>query len=311
MIAQWASRVGERFTTGEVGGPWRRHLYPWMGCKAITPTSLLHSLVLFVCLFVYSFTYLYLASLVFVAVCELSLVAVLWILTAMASVAAEHRSRACGLRELWRSGLAAPRHVESFWTSNGTHVLSIGRWILNHWTTREVHLLLKLLTENSFPYRRCNTTDSNFCCCCCSVAKSCLTLCDPMDCSPPCSSVHGILQARILEWVAFSRGSSPLRNQTCISCLAGRFFTTDPQITNPSVNGLDGFSTKKNNSLAVSIWVNHLKNRWHLGTFQPYRKGVKSKDNVQPDIFLLVPMNWAEGKTNWKCCRHWILCGQT
>ena len=42
------------------------------------------------------------------------------------------------------------------------------------------------------------------------VAQSCLTLCDPMDCSPPGSSVHGILQARILEWVfiPFSRGSS-------------------------------------------------------------------------------------------------------
>ena len=44
------------------------------------------------------------------------------------------------------------------------------------------------------------------------VAQSCptLTLCDPMDCSPPGSSVHGIFQARILEWVAisFSRGSS-------------------------------------------------------------------------------------------------------
>ena len=42
------------------------------------------------------------------------------------------------------------------------------------------------------------------------VAQSCPTLCDPTDCSPPGSSVHGILQARILEWVAipFSRGSS-------------------------------------------------------------------------------------------------------
>ena len=46
--------------------------------------------------------------------------------------------------------------------------------------------------------------------CPCSVSKSCLTLCDPMDCSPPGSSIHGILQASILEWVAisFSRGSS-------------------------------------------------------------------------------------------------------
>ena len=46
-----------------------------------------------------------------------------------------------------------------------------------------------------------------------------LTLCNPMDCSPPGSSVHGILQARILKWVAipFSRGSSQPRDQTCIS----------------------------------------------------------------------------------------------
>ena len=51
-------------------------------------------------------------------------------------------------------------------------------------------------------------------------------LCDPMDCSPPGSSVHGILQARILEWVAisFSRGSSRPRDQTQISHIAGRRF---------------------------------------------------------------------------------------
>ena len=47
-------------------------------------------------------------------------------------------------------------------------------------------------------------------------AQSCPTLCDPLDCSPPKSSVHGILQARILEWVAISSsmGSSPLRDRT-------------------------------------------------------------------------------------------------
>ena len=59
------------------------------------------------------------------------------------------------------------------------------------------------------------------------VAQSCPTLCDPMDCSLPGSSVHGILQARILEWVAipFSRGSSWPRDWTQVSCIAGRFFT--------------------------------------------------------------------------------------
>ena len=58
--------------------------------------------------------------------------------------------------------------------------------------------------------------------------QSCPTLCDPMDCSLPDSSVHGILQARIAEWVAssFSRGTSQARNRTRVSCTAGRFFTT-------------------------------------------------------------------------------------
>ena len=59
------------------------------------------------------------------------------------------------------------------------------------------------------------------------VAQLCPTLCNPMDCSLPGSSVHGIFQARILEWVAisFSRGSSQSKNQTQVSCIAGRFFT--------------------------------------------------------------------------------------
>ena len=53
------------------------------------------------------------------------------------------------------------------------------------------------------------------------------TLCNPMDYSPPGSSVHESLQARILEWAAipFSRGSSQPRDQTQVSCIAGRFFT--------------------------------------------------------------------------------------
>ena len=64
---------------------------------------------------------------------------------------------------------------------------------------------------------------------CCFVAKLYLTLCDPMNCSPPGSSVHRISQARILEWAAisFSRGSSLPRDGSCLSCLACRFFTTE------------------------------------------------------------------------------------
>ena len=64
----------------------------------------------------------------------------------------------------------------------------------------------------------------------CSVAQSWLTLSDSMDYSPPDFSVHGVSQARILEWVtiSFSRGSSRTKDQTRISCIADGFFTTEP-----------------------------------------------------------------------------------
>ena len=59
------------------------------------------------------------------------------------------------------------------------------------------------------------------------VAQSCLTLCDPMDCSLPGSSVHGIFQARVPEWIAisFSKGCSQPRDRTQVSCIVDRHFT--------------------------------------------------------------------------------------
>ena len=59
------------------------------------------------------------------------------------------------------------------------------------------------------------------------VTQSCPTLCHPMDCSLPGTSIHGILQARLLEWVAiaFSRGSSQPRDGTRVSYIVGRRFT--------------------------------------------------------------------------------------
>ena len=62
------------------------------------------------------------------------------------------------------------------------------------------------------------------------VTQLCLTLCDPTDCSPPGSSVHGILQARILQWVAipFSRGSSQPRDQTQVSRMLVDPFPFEP-----------------------------------------------------------------------------------
>ena len=59
------------------------------------------------------------------------------------------------------------------------------------------------------------------------VVQLCPILCDPMDYSLPGSSVHGILQTRILEWVAISflRESSQLKDRSWVSCFVGRFFT--------------------------------------------------------------------------------------
>ena len=64
-------------------------------------------------------------------------------------------------------------------------------------------------------------------CVCVLAAQSCPTLCDLIDCSLPASSVHEILQARMLEWVAvpFSKGSAQPWDQTPVSHIAGRFFT--------------------------------------------------------------------------------------
>ena len=75
------------------------------------------------------------------------------------------------------------------------------------------------------------------------VAQLWLILCDPMDCSPPGSSICGILQARILEWVAipFSRGSSQPRDRTLVSCTVGGLFTV--------------WVTKEGQWAVRSVWV--------------------------------------------------------
>ena len=89
----------------------------------------------------------------------------------------------------------------------------------------------------SFPRRSPPSIEQSSLCyrvgsrCCCLVAKSCLTLSSPIDCSPPSSSVHGISQARMLEWVAisFSRRSSWPREQIHVSCIGGWIiFSTEP-----------------------------------------------------------------------------------
>ena len=89
-----------------------------------------------------------------------------------------------------------------------------------------------LIIPRSWEQSKCLSVDEQInkircVCVCLLVAQSCPTLCDPMNCSSPGTSVHGILQARTLELVAipFSRGSSQPRDRTQVSCIAGRFFT--------------------------------------------------------------------------------------
>ena len=99
---------------------------------------------------------------------------------------------------------------------------------------KQKQILVKLFTSFSYKHFRIetdfNTNGANQVCVCmlnCSVVS---TLCDRMDCSLPGSSVHGILQARILEWVAIllSRGSSPPRNQTRSSALQADSLPAEP-----------------------------------------------------------------------------------
>ena len=100
----------------------------------------------------------------------------------------------------------------SFWSSFGFSPYSLCSRSKESWTVpQKCHVLLhgthstRLVSE---------------------VTQSCPTLCHPMNCSPPGSSIHGILQARILKWVAisFSRGSSWPRDRTQVSRIAGRHF---------------------------------------------------------------------------------------
>ena len=93
------------------------------------------------------------------------------------------------------------------------HILQWGFYELHSFLNQEESS--KINIKSSFkPY--------DVVCWCFLITKSCLTLCNPMDCSTPGSSVYGIFQAKILEWVAitFSGGSSQPRDQTCNSCVS-------------------------------------------------------------------------------------------
>ena len=80
---------------------------------------------------------------------------------------------------------------------------------------KDLTMAILLVSENSYEVKWSE------------VAQSCRTLCGSMDCSPTGYSVHGIFQARVLEWgaISFSRGSSRPRDRTPVSCIVGRYVT--------------------------------------------------------------------------------------
>ena len=124
------------------------------------------------------------------------------------------------------------------WIRDWTDVPRISRWIFNHWTSSEAPLTTIISSEPTVLICLLKMYESEKVKV--LVAQSCLFLCNPMDCSLPGSSVHGILQVRILEWVAipFSRGSSQPRDWTWISYIAGRFFTIWTTSEDPSKYGM-------------------------------------------------------------------------
>ena len=118
---------------------------------------------------------------------------------------------------------------------------------------------------------------------CCSVVKFCPTLCSPMDCSLLCSSVHGISQARILEWVAisFSKASSQPRDQTQISCLEDGFFTTEPpgKLPNTAIEAPKG--TQGEYLIVLVFWdINSGIFTWNGGVWDA-REWVKGTNGSQ------------------------------
>ena len=126
----------------------------------------------------------------------------------------DHYIYYCGQESLRRNGVAI---IVNKWVLNAVLGCSLRHWtgpIFSHYTLEWLYWLLKGFKH----YHEVKWSE---------VTQSCPTLCDPMDCSLLCSSVHGIFQARVLEWVAisFSRGSSWPTDWTQVSRIVGRYFT--------------------------------------------------------------------------------------
>ena len=123
------------------------------------------------------------------------------------------------------------------------------------------------------------------------VPPSCLTLCDPMDYSPSGSSAHGVLQGRILEWVAIpcSRGSSRPRDGTQVSCTAGRLFPVwATRVSIIKTKDLSHCSAFKREGIYVLPTFHHvsLKGKW---------KNIEVPISLHLRSFI-IGWGWSQGK---------------
>ena len=151
------------------------------------------------------------------------------------------RALGCELSGLWHMGSVAPQHMEYSGTRDWICAPCIGRWILIHCATKEA---LTIYTCSYFwalypiPLVCVSVLMPVLCCfdhcVCVLVTQLCLTLCNSVDCYPPGSSVHRILQARVLEncvAIPFSKGSSRPRDGTRVSHITRKRFTIWATIT--------------------------------------------------------------------------------
>ena len=148
------------------------------------------------------------------------------------------------------------------------------------------------------------------------VAQLCPTLCDPMECSPPGSSVHGIFQARVLERVAISsfRESSQPRYQTQVFCLAVRFFTTEGNHSWTFIGRTDAEAE------APILWPPNAKNRL-IGKDPDAGKDQRQEETTEDEMVgwrhwldgheFEQALGADDGQGSLACCGPWVTKSQT
>ena len=153
---------------------------------------------------------------------------------------------------------------------------------------------------------------SELCSCHCLVTTLCPALCNYMDCSPPGSAVHGTSEARILEWVtiSFSRVSSWPRDQTCVSYIAGGFFTTEPSgkpklcTINSQISSLTDFKV----SLCGACWAGM---RAHSAAPVVLSESILTQNTIailEPPTHLCLT---SSSKKTGEIKHPWVSCGVT